>query len=310
MQTWWTSSDPQSSFLLYCSLVSELVPNPASALTGEPVSSHQPSSETRRHLLAGLLSALAPGTGQVFLGQRRKGIFLLLVFGAILLCFWPLRFLRFYAGFIALYFAWIILYLYAPVSALLARLSSTSTRPSKWWLLLIVPVSLLAMELLGVAMTRGSGFRSFSVPSTSMEKTIRMGGDIVVDTRYYRSHSPARQDLIVFTKDNLYIVKRVVAIGGDSVKGIDGIILVNGASVDEPYVQHTGQQPAPTEQPPPWMNNFGPTSVPDGTLFVLGDNRDVSLDSRYEKYGSVTVGSVVGRPLYVFASDHLGKTVK
>jgi signal peptidase I len=129
-----------------------------------------------------------------------------------------------------------------------------------------------------------------------------MGDHIVVDTRYYDSGPPSRQDVIVFKKDDLFVVKRVVGVAGDSVQGTDGVIRVNGALLDEPYVQHTGQ-------PPFWMNNFGPFPVPEGTLFVLGDNRDVSLDSRSEKYGSVTVSSVIGRPLYVFGSDRLGKAL-
>jgi signal peptidase I len=79
--------------------------------------------------------------------------------------------------------------------------------------------------------------------------------------------------------------------------------VVNGSAVDEPYVQHRGDAPT-------WMNNFGPFTVPAGELFVLGDNRDISLDSRSPEFGLVAVDSVVGWPLYVFGSDRPGKRIK
>lgn len=169
--------------------------------------------------------------------------------------------------------------------------------------MLIVPVSFVTMALLGACITLAAGFRSFTVPSTSMEKTIQMGDRILVDTYCYDSSLPARNDVMVFKKDDLYVVKRIVAVGGDSIQGMNGMVLVNGSSLDEPYVQHTGG-------PPDWMNNFGPFTVPKDALFVLGDNRDVSLDSRYDKYGLVTVRSVIGRVLYILGTDRTGKAVK
>jgi TM2 domain-containing membrane protein YozV len=141
------------------------------------------SGGTKRHLLAALFSAIVPGAGQFFLGQWRKSITLLLIFAAILIGFWPLRFLRFYAGFVLLYCAWIALYVYATCSAQLARNLPASARPSKWWLVATLPVTILTLSLLGQVATRASGFRSFTVPSTSMERTITQGDHIVADMR-------------------------------------------------------------------------------------------------------------------------------
>jgi signal peptidase I len=57
------------------------------------------------------------------------------------------------------------------------------------------------------------------------------------------------------------------------------------------------------------MTDFGPVVVPAGEFFVMGDNRDVSLDSRSQGYGFVTSASIVGKPLYVVRSDRSGQTI-
>jgi signal peptidase I len=228
---------------------------------------------------------------------------LLLALAAVLIGFWPLRLLRFYSGFVLLFCGWIILYLYAATSAHLARSLPKSDRPSKWWLVAILPVTIVTFSLLGQAVTRASGFRSFTVPSISMERTISRGDQLVADMRYYHSHRPEHSEVIIFLKDHTFLVKRVVAIGGDSIQGKNNVILLNGKEQDEPYVEHTARAED-------WMRNFGPVTIPNGQYFVLGDNRDVSFDSRQEIFGLVEGSSIVGKPLYVFASDHPGKSIR
>jgi len=281
--------------------MSEELSTSAPFVSTEPASQSRPSRETGRHLLAALFSAIVPGGGQFFLGQKRKDIVLLSGFVLLLVGFWPMRLLRFYAGFLALFSAWIGVYIYAVCDAQLARHRPRSDRPSRWWLVATLPLTLFTLSQLGGVVTRASGFRSFSIPSTSMEKTLRKGDHFVVDVKY---RLPKRQEVIVFFKDQIYFVKRVGAIGGDSIKGEGGVIFVNGNIQDEPYVEHIGQET------PDWMNNFGPVTIPKDKYFVMGDNRDVSLDSRSTEFGFVDTGSIIGKPLYVFGSDLDGRSIR
>jgi signal peptidase I len=282
--------------------VSELVSISTPALTDNP--GPPPSRETKRHLLAALFSAIAPGAGQLFLGQRRKGTALLLALIAVLIGFWPLRLLRFYPGFLLLFCGWTILYLYAACSAHLARNLPKIARPSRWWLVAILPVTILTLSLLGRTVTRISEFRSFIVPSISMERTILKGDELMADMRYYHSRHPDRKDVVIFLRDRDFSVKRIIAVGGDSIQGKDNVIFVNGKEQDEPYVEHNGPQA------PDWMKNFGPVSLPKDKCFVMGDNRDVSYDSRSAEAGLVDNASIVGKPLYVFASGRAGKNIR
>jgi signal peptidase I len=210
-----------------------------------------------RPLLAAFLSAVVPGAGQLLLGQRRKGAVIAGLFALLVFAFWPLRLLRFYFGFAGLYLCWIAFYVYAACSAAMARHLPAPARPSKWWLALVLPITLLTMSLIGAGVTRLSGFRSFLVPSSSMEKTIREGDRIVADMNYYRSRSPGKQDVIMFKKDGGFFIKRIIGASGDSVEGKDGVIFVNGQRLDEAYVQHIGE-------PPDWRITSGPTSFRKG----------------------------------------------
>lgn len=281
----------------------ESAPIPTPALTDGPLPPVR-SGETKRHLLAALFSALVPGAGQFFLGQRRKGTVLLLMLAALLTCFWPLRLLRFYPGLVLLFCGWIVLYFYAACTAQLARNGSTGTRPSKWWLVIVLPLTLLTLSLLGRAVTRASGFRTFSMPSTSMEKTILQGDELVADMRYYHSHRPERREAVIFLRDGTFYIKRIIAIEGDSIQGKDNVIFIDGTEQDEPYVENTDTRAQD------WMKNFGPVTVPDGKCFVMGDNRDVSLDSRAAEFGLVDDRSIVGKPLFVLASHRAGKSIR
>jgi signal peptidase I len=96
----------------------------------------------------------------------------------------------------------------------------------------------------------------------------------------------------------LYL-KRVIAIGGDTVEGRDNEIFLHGALSSEKYVEHIS-----SEVLMPFQSSFGPTRVPEGQCFVMGDNRDCSLDSRSPDFGFVDDRSIVGGPLYIVRSKN------
>lgn len=168
--------------------------------------------------------------------------------------------------------------------------------------------------------------QAFKIPSASMESTLIVGDFLLVNKLVYGPkiplvdvHLPAirdpeRGDIVVFKyplDKSLDFVKRCVAVGGDTVEMRDKVLYVNGDKVEEPYVQHIDQRVhsslrdrsegriAPARFPLP-RDNFGPIVVPEGKLFVLGDNRDNSRDSRY--WGFVDRDLIEGTPLVIYFS--------
>lgn len=123
------------------------------------------------------------------------------------------------------------------------------------------------------------------VASTSMEPTLHQGSLVLVDKLTPRWRGVQRGDLVVFTspQDGQDAIKRVVGVAGDDVAIKDAELFVAGRHVDEPQVDHSRIDGV-------W---FGPVSVPTGSVFVLGDSRSGSIDSRV--YGAVPLSAVVGR---------------
>lgn len=136
--------------------------------------------------------------------------------------------------------------------------------------------------------------QAFKIPSGSMEDTLAIGDHILVskfiygtripftDTRLIKLRDPRRGDVIVFeypedpSKD---FIKRVVGTPGDEVEVRDKKVFVNGKSYVNPHEVHKEPDLIPREQNP--RDNFGPVKVPENALFVMGDNRDRSYDSRF-----------------------------
>ena len=124
----------------------------------------------------------------------------------------------------------------------------------------------------------------FRIPSESMEPTLRPGDQALVDK--LDGHHPKRGQLVAFhspRNGGEVLLKRVVAVGGDTVGLEDGVLVVDGRKVREPFVDHEAIDSV----------YFGPVRVRPGTVFVMGDNRANSEDSR--EFGAVPTSRIMGR---------------
>jgi len=130
----------------------------------------------------------------------------------------------------------------------------------------------------------------YRIQMSSMETTVFPNDLVMVDKMSYRFHQPHRGDVIIFwppgiTTGDPYI-KRVIGLPGETVEARDGKVYVNGKAAEETYLHGYV------------MTDFGPTLVPQGQLFLMGDNRAVSLDSR--SFGTVSLQSVIGRAMFAY----------
>ena len=175
--------------------------------------------------------------------------------------------------------------------------------------------------------------QAFEIPSSSMENTLLIGDHVFVNrvqfapaTQWTGPLLPYREirrgDIVVFlhpAEPGLYVVKRIMGIPGDRIHLRDGVVYRNGEKLDEPYIIHKAKDgynpyrdnfpavsPADYNVTPEWqlvikqhIQGDDLVVAPD-SYFGMGDNRDVSLDSRY--WGFIPRENVIGRPMFVYWS--------
>ena len=131
----------------------------------------------------------------------------------------------------------------------------------------IVLISFLLAMILRAFVIEGR-----EIPSGSMLPTLQIGDKVLLNKFIYHFKDPARGDIVVFTPPEEIgqegpFIKRVIGLPGETVEVRDGKVFINGAALKEPYLA----------EPP--MYDYGPVIVPEGCLFVMGDNRNSSFDS-------------------------------
>jgi signal peptidase I len=155
--------------------------------------------------------------------------------------------------------------------------------------------------------------QAFKIPSSSMEPTLLVGDYLLVnkfiygtrlpftDKKIFEFKKPRRGDIIVFiypkdrSKD---FIKRVIGEEGEKVEIIQNKIYINDQRIDDPWGHYSEKNPLARYLPS--MERYGPVVVPKDSLFVLGDNRDNSQDSRF--WGFVTLNEVRGKAFIIYFS--------
>ncbi|MCI8469664.1 MAG: signal peptidase I [Eggerthellaceae bacterium] len=138
--------------------------------------------------------------------------------------------------------------------------------------------------------------QAYAIPSGSMEGTILVGDRVYSERISYLFHDPEPGDIITFEDPhcpNSVLIKRVVATGGQTIDLVDGQVVVDGTPLDEPYVN--GKPTYPLDG---WTALSYPYTIPEDELWVMGDNRTNSQDSRC--FGSVPVDSVTGKAVFTY----------
>jgi len=176
--------------------------------------------------------------------------------------------------------------------------------------------------------------QTFEIPSSSMEDTLLIGDHLFVNREQFAPLTywvgplmPYREirrgDIVVFLspeQPGLFVVKRIMGIPGDRLHLRDRVVYRNGQKLDEPYVRHKDPEPNPYRDnfpalPPSemfgvryekWQQEFAShiegedIVVPPNGYFAMGDNRDVSYDSRF--WGFIPRENVIGRPMFIYWS--------
>ena len=129
------------------------------------------------------------------------------------------------------------------------------------------------------------------VPTGSMESTIMTGDRILALRTSYWVGEPERGDVVVFRypddpEQKTLFVKRIIGMGGDVVQVENGSVYVNGEAIEEPYLEVVTQ------------GDFGPYEVPENSYFMMGDNRNRSLDSRYWDNQFVAENKILGKVIF------------
>ena len=283
-------------------------------------------SNDRKAWIAAILGLAYPGLGHLYAGRLRSAVALmasvplllgpLLVAGAVHLPR-PLNVVAWWGGVVG------VLLLGSVGGARAARRAPRPFRPghaNRWWVYagLILLAAFVLAPLSGSVSRRYVG-ESGRIPFGAMEPTVLAGDFLFVDRN---TRPPAPGDIVAFRsveEPGLTVLRRAVAVGGDTIEMRAGQLLRNGQVVVEPHAVST--DPA-TEADPrrvrqmlawqaprlardtagylPSLRTWGPIIIPPNTFFDLGDNRDASYDGRY--YGPVPVTNVVGRPRTVYYS--------
>ena len=259
--------------------------------------------------VAALLTVLTPGLGHLYIGQARRGItlFVLILIADTLLMFAMMgvlaRFWMFAISFMLLVGLWLYI-LFDAIRRARRTLPLPDHGHSGWATYVAaftVACLLIAWPFLYGWHAHASGrLLWLTANSPSMEPTLETGEFFLADASYYRGRAPMRGEVVVYRhpkQTQLRSIKRIIAVEGDRIAIKGGRAIVNGITIEEPYLEECADGS---------VSDMPEAQVPAGHVFVLGDNRANSVDSRDAlAHGPVPLENLIGRVTDVAISRHL-----
>lgn len=279
------------------------------------------TTRTRKPWFALLMSFVLPGFGQLYNGEINKALWIYLAFSlltipsVVVIALYLPSYLMLPA-FILVLSALLSIWFYSMYDAWHTAKQQTHYLLKPWqvssvyvWVFILCNV--LAFPLL-INYVRDHQVESFYIPSNSMQPSVQQGDVLFVDKRYNCPNckmAVQRGDIAIFTYPNdrsRYYIKRIIGLPGDEIRLQDKTVNVNGVSLTKQVTANNlvQEQFADKQWQVSWQTapNFQTVTftVPNGQVFVLGDNRNNSTDSRH--FGTVALADVIGKARQIWFS--------
>jgi len=252
-----------------------------------------------QNLLAAVCSIVLPGSGHLLKGRYKLGIT------------WSVFSLDFYA-FLVLFRVGTNSNLYV-LTAIIAVINSCAaawdcclrdpqSSGRKWsFLVLIVLVSMVSANAACYWTAYLTGVRVFDIPSASMSPTLKEGDRVLIDMHYYHNHRPQNGDIVIIYHaypgqlgigaNGIFLAKRLIGSAGDTIQVSNGKVIRNGVLLEEKYAVYDKAPLSGMD----FLRNMQPRKILPSKMFLLGDNRDNSLDSRSPDAGDYDESELRGK---------------
>jgi signal peptidase I len=271
-------------------------------------------TKKRNPFVSSFLSLLVPGLGQLYNGEPKKAVIFYLSQFAILLFPFAMDLQYRFTGLLLILTIFALFYFFVLAEATwrsLVKKTITLKPYNKWYVYILIIIS---SNLISSAINNGFkeslvGIKPLHLQLSSNAPTLLPGDYIIVDLR---KKNPVKQTFIVFKSPNdpkKDYVKRVIATQGDLLEIKNKQVYVNNRALIEPYSVHGDSKVLPKGISV--RDNLGPIRIPDEKVFVMGDNRDFSSDSRF--FGPIEETAIVGTAIYIYWADNkqrIGKQLK
>ena len=278
------------------------------------------TTKPRNSFIAFLLSLLCFGLGQVYNGQPKKAIIFLGLLFLFPFLFGLTRWTTFFHGMLLLFVIEIALKIYVIFDGVknAKRQKEYILKPyNTWYYHLLIAIGISAISMV-YNINSALGTQTFKIPTISNNPTFQVGDWLVADMRAYKNNEPDYGDIVVFSSpDGQMHTFRIVGKPNDNIELIDNIVSINGKLSKATFIKETINEQMPvvefeeelpnghkhliykSKQPyDSTKSNIKNIVVPFDSYYLLGDNRDNAVDSRYE--GFISKDRIKGRIIYSY----------